>query len=87
LKKGGRYITVGGILHRLLGVFLASKLSNKNLHILALKANKDLKKINHWYEQGKIKAVIDGPYPFEDLPRLVRYFGEGRHQGKVVISV
>jgi NADPH:quinone reductase-like Zn-dependent oxidoreductase len=43
--------------------------------------------ISELYEAGKIKSVIDGPYAFDKVPWAIRYFGEGKHHGKVVISV
>ncbi|WP_375583986.1 hypothetical protein [Cyclobacterium xiamenense] len=35
--------------------------------------------------QKRIKMQVDGPYPFENIPRLIAYFGVGKHQGKVVV--
>jgi len=31
--------------------------------------------------------VIDGPYGLGEVPEAFRYFGEGHHKGKVVITV
>lgn len=87
LAPKGKYVTVGGSLIRLFQLFAAKLMGKKNLHIVSLKANKDLAMINKLYVEGKIKPVIDGPYPLEDVPGLIRYFGQGRHLGKVVISV
>lgn len=91
LKPKGKYVTVGGQTDKILALFflkpLISFFTNKKVYIVALKPNKDLSFINELYESGKIKCVIDGPYPFEKLPWAVQYFGEGNHTGKVVISV
>ena len=31
--------------------------------------------------------VIDGPYAFEKIPWAIQRFGDGLHNGKIVISV
>ena len=51
-----------------------------------LKTNKDLAYINKLYQENEIKCVIDGPYPFDKLPWAVQRFGDGLHNGKIVIS-
>lgn len=61
--------------------------SNIYVHIESLNNNKDLNQINEFFRQKKIKTIIDGPHPFENLPNLIQYFGEGKHKGKVVITV
>ncbi|HCO82797.1 MAG TPA: oxidoreductase, partial [Arenibacter sp.] len=30
---------------------------------------------------------IDGPYPLEDAVRLIQYFGDGKHKGKIVMNI
>jgi NADPH:quinone reductase-like Zn-dependent oxidoreductase len=91
LKPNGTYVTVGGLLFRLLQIFILTFpipfFSKKQLKILSLKPNQGLTDIGALYLQNKIKCVIDGPYSLEEAPRLLRYFGEGRHQGKVVIKI
>jgi NADPH:quinone reductase-like Zn-dependent oxidoreductase len=37
------------------------------------------------FEAGKVVPVIDGPYKLSELPEAMRYFGEGRHKGKVLL--
>ncbi len=61
--------------------------SKKNIRILSLKPNKDLDYIKELFAAGKLKSVIDGPYKLSEVPKAIRYFGEGKHQGKVVITV
>lgn len=91
LKPEGRYITVGGTWTRLLQMFLVkglfNKFSNKTLDILPLQPNQGLHYMNELYEQDKIQCIIDGPYDFSEIPQALQYFGEGKHSGKVVISV
>jgi NADPH:quinone reductase-like Zn-dependent oxidoreductase len=91
LRPNGTYVTVGGSMVRLLqALFLGpwiSKFSKKNIRIVALSPNKDLDYINELFEAGKFKPVIDGPYKFREVPEAIRRFGEGKHKGKVVITV
>ena len=91
LKPDGKYISIGGKSGKLLLLLfmkpLISLFSNKSVHIVALKSNKDLEYINKLYEENKIKCVIDGPYAFDKIPWAVQHFGDGLHNGKVVISV
>ncbi|MBX2873878.1 MAG: NAD(P)-dependent alcohol dehydrogenase [Saprospiraceae bacterium] len=91
LAEGGRYVTVGGKISRLLQLvalkgFLGKK-QNKRLKILALDQNKGLEQMHQLYEAKQLKLILDGPYPLEKTPWAIRYFGEGLHQGKVVIRV
>lgn len=91
LKPRGRYVSVGGKLVRIMDLFLWGKIigvfSSKKLKILALKPNKGLNYIADLYKQKKLKCIIDGPYPLGKAPGLIQYFGDGKHKGKIVISI
>ena len=91
LSRNGIYVTVGGSLVRLLqALFLRpwiSMISKKRICIVSLKTNKDLDYMNELFETGKVKPVIDGYYQIDDVPKALRFFGEGTHKGKVVITV
>lgn len=91
LKKGGRYVTVGGQSGKLIQTLLLKGLirlfTGKKVMILGLRANEHLDQINELHDQGIIKPVIDGPHPFEEVPQRIQYFGDAKHQGKVVISI
>lgn len=80
-------MTVGGDPGRLIALLFARWSGRSNMHILALKSNKNLDDLAPLLSSGALKPVIDGPYALKDAPRLVRYFGEGRHTGKVVMQV
>jgi NADPH:quinone reductase-like Zn-dependent oxidoreductase len=43
--------------------------------------------ITELYEAGKVVPVIDRRYPLSEVPEALRYLGEGRVKGKVVITV
>lgn len=91
LNPGGRYITVGGSIPRLLQTFLCARFislfTNKKTKIVALKTNKDLDYMSTLFEQGQVTPVIDGPYRLEDVPEAFRIFGRGEHKGKMVVTV
>jgi NADPH:quinone reductase-like Zn-dependent oxidoreductase len=91
LSSKGKYVTVGGYLNRLFPMLLLkpwiSIFSKKRTHIVALKPNKDLDYISELFEADKIRPIIDGPFSLSEVPEAIKYFGEGRHSGKVVIKL
>jgi NADPH:quinone reductase-like Zn-dependent oxidoreductase len=91
LSRNGIYVTVGGSMIRLLqALFLApliSMINKKKICFVALKSNKDLDYMNELFEKGKVKAVIDRTYRLDEVPEALRFFSEGDHKGKVVITV
>ena len=74
LNPGGRYVTVGGDVSRLLQVAcvgpLVRLLTSKTARIVALKPNKDLQYLNELFEKKGLEVVIDGLYPLRDVPLL-----------------
>jgi NADPH:quinone reductase-like Zn-dependent oxidoreductase len=92
LKPNGTYFVVGGSIATLFQVLLLGPLirrsEGKNLHVLAVQRNqKDLVEMAELCEAGKIIPVIDRLYPLHEVPEALRYVGEGRAKGKVVIVV
>jgi NADPH:quinone reductase-like Zn-dependent oxidoreductase len=91
LSPNGSYVTVGGSMARIFQALLLgpliSMISKKNIRVVALKPNKDLAYMNELFEAGKVKPVIDGPYKLSEVPKAIRYFGEGNHKGKIVITL
>ena len=39
------------------------------------------------YQAGKVVPVIDKQYSLSEVPEALRYLGEGRVKGKVVITL
>jgi NADPH:quinone reductase-like Zn-dependent oxidoreductase len=91
LKKGGKYVTVGGTPGTLLRTFFfgrwVGRMTGTSIRILGVKPNHDLAEIEALIEKGQLKTTIDGPYPFEDIPKQITRFGAGEHHGKIVIKV
>jgi hypothetical protein len=82
---------VGGEVPRLLEVAclgsVQGRRANKSARVVALKPNKNLTKIHEHIATHGLEIVVDGPHAFDELPRAMQYFGEGKHLGKVVITV
>jgi NADPH:quinone reductase-like Zn-dependent oxidoreductase len=91
LSPNGTYVTVGGSMARLFQALLLSPwismTQNKNIRLLALKPNRGLAYMKELFEAGKVVPVIDGPYELSEVPKAFRHSGEGRHKGKVVITL
>jgi NADPH:quinone reductase-like Zn-dependent oxidoreductase len=90
LSPKGIHVMVGGSLPRIFLIALAAQLitRSKKLVILAHKPNsKDLIFMNDLFEAGKVVPIIDRCYPLSEVAEALRYFGEGHHQGKLVITL
>jgi NADPH:quinone reductase-like Zn-dependent oxidoreductase len=90
LGPRGILVMIGGSIPRIFQIVLTAPLiiRSKKLVILAHKPNpEDLIFINDLFEAGKVKPVIDRCYPLREVPEALRYFGEGHHQGKIVITL
>ena len=66
---------------------LIARVSGKHVRIVALKPNIDLDYVNGLFGAGKLKFVIDGPYPLSEVPQAIQHFGDAEHVDKVVITV
>jgi NADPH:quinone reductase-like Zn-dependent oxidoreductase len=92
LKPNGSYFAVGGSVTTFLQILLASpwirRAMSKNLHVLVVHRNrKDLVSMTELCEAGKIVPVIDRRYSLSEVPEALRYLGEGRAKGKLVITL
>jgi NADPH:quinone reductase-like Zn-dependent oxidoreductase len=92
LKPNGTYFCVGGSAATLFQILLLGpwirRATSKNIRVLIVPQNrKALIAITELCEAGKIVPVIDRRYPLSEVPEALRYVGEGRAKGKVVIMV
>ena len=91
LTPSGRYLMIGGTVSAILKlVFIGSLISDKKgkqLGMLAHKPNKGLDKILELIESGKVKPVIDKVYPLSETADALKYIGEGRVKGKLIVKI
>lgn len=92
LKSEGVYVMVGGATRRIFQLLVQSPwislTSRKKMGILIHKPNNmDLEILKSFFENGKLKAVIDRHFPLNGVPDAFRYFGEGNFRGKIVIQM
>jgi NADPH:quinone reductase-like Zn-dependent oxidoreductase len=92
LRPNGTYFFVGGavavLFQSLLLGPLIKRTTGKNIRLLVVPQNRqDLVSIAELCEAGKVSPVIDRRYPLSEVPEALRYVGEGRHKGKVVITL
>jgi NADPH:quinone reductase-like Zn-dependent oxidoreductase len=90
LRPNGSYFFVGGSVATLFQILFLGpwirRTTGKKTRILAVHPNlKDMVYITELCEAGKVVPVIDRRYPLSEVPEALRYFGEGRARGKVII--
>ncbi|MBE7531122.1 MAG: NAD(P)-dependent alcohol dehydrogenase [Chloroflexi bacterium] len=92
LSPNGSCFFVGGSVAVLFQILLIGpwirKSADRNITFLAVPQNrKDLVAITELCETGKVVPVIDRRYSLSEVPEALRYVGEGRAKGKVVITL
>jgi NADPH:quinone reductase-like Zn-dependent oxidoreductase len=91
LAPGGHYVATGGEMAQifqpmLLGPLVSS--GGRKMTNLAMKPDReDLTYVKELIEAGKVTPVIDKSYPLSELSQALRYYGEGRSRGKVVVTM
>jgi len=91
LAPEGNYVATGGEMAQifqpmLLGPWLST--GGRKMGNLSMKSNRDdLIFVKELIEAGKVKSVIDRSFPLSETAEALRYYGEGRSLGKVVITV
>jgi len=92
LRPNGSYFFVGGFVATIFQILLLGpwirRTTGKKIRMLVVQPNlKDMVYITELYEAGKVVPVIDRRYPLSEVPEALRYLGEGRAKGKVVITL
>lgn len=92
LRANGVYAMVGGSMLRVLQLWLLNWLApltrdTRKLCLVAEGPNKGLADLKELVESCKIEPIIDRTYRLDEVPNALRYFGEGRHCGKIVITM
>lgn len=90
LAPKGRYLLVGGrmklVLGALIGGVLVSVFSGKKMGMLMVKVNQGLEILEEHFQSGSLVPAIDRTYSLGETPEALRRLGEGRAQGKLVIT-
>ena len=91
LSPTGTYVATGGSLTQIFQAHVLGPLislrSNQTLCAMEVIPNKDLGLMKDLIEAGKIKSVIDRCYPLHETAEAFRYYGKGRAQGKVIVTM
>src|SRR5438477_11730044 len=92
LKPNGSYFAVGGPVATFIQILLLGPLirrtTGKNVRVLVVRPNlEDMVYMTELSKTGKVVPVIDRRYPLREVPEALRYLGEERAKGKVVITV
>jgi NADPH:quinone reductase-like Zn-dependent oxidoreductase len=92
LAAHGRYFYVGGSVPTLLQVLLVGPLmggkTGKKVRVLVVQPNpQDMLAVANLCQAGTIVPIIDRRFPLSEVPDALRYLGEGRAKGKLVITV
>jgi NADPH:quinone reductase-like Zn-dependent oxidoreductase len=92
LRPNGSYFCVGGSITTFFQVLLLApwikRTTGKKLRVLMVRPNReDLVCITELCQAGKIAPTIDRRYALSEVPEALRYVGEERAKGKVVITV
>jgi len=89
LSPDGTYVMMGGpsvLPIMLLGAWL-SLTGKKRMGLLLLQPNMGMAMMNRLFESGKVMPIIDRSYPLEKTAEAMRYFGDHRARGKVLITL
>jgi NADPH:quinone reductase-like Zn-dependent oxidoreductase len=92
LSPTGIYVSAGGSMAQvfegmLLGPIVSMAGSKTLTYLYARQNQEDLVFMKDLLEAGKVKPVIDRRYPLSEAAEALRYYGEGKSRGKVVITV
>ncbi|KAI4176183.1 MAG: hypothetical protein LQ343_001227 [Gyalolechia ehrenbergii] len=96
LRSGAKMVVVGGdpslkavgsiLKRKLLPGFLGGVKGNVEGFWPEQKVE-DFQQIGEWMKDGKVKAVIDTKFPFEQAPQAFEKLKTGRARGKIVVDV
>jgi len=92
LRPEGTYAMVGGPMPRMLQLLFLSFCASltresRKFRLVAEGPNKGLADLKELIEAGKLVPIVDRTYQLSEVPEALRYFGEGRHKGKIVIAM
>ncbi len=87
LTENGVCSMIGGSGWLILRAYLFGSRGRKRIGLMMYETNKGLDRMIELFEFGKVKPVIDRCYPLNETAKAFRYYGSGKHKGKIVITV
>jgi len=91
LGANGTYAMVGGSMLVMIQVLFlglwGSITGGQKFRLVAEGPGKGLADLKDLIEAGKIVPVVDRQYKLSEAPEAFRYFAEGRHTGKIVLTM
>jgi NADPH:quinone reductase-like Zn-dependent oxidoreductase len=92
LRAEGTYAMIGGSTARVYQLWFLSLIAlltreDRKLCLVYEGPNKGLADLKELIEAGKLVPIVDRTYQLSEVPEALRYFGEGRHKGKIVIAM
>jgi len=80
--------SVAAFLQALLAGPFTARAEGKKIRLLAVRLGvQHLAPLIELCQTGKITTVIDRRYALSEVPRALRYLGEGNAKGKVIVTV
>jgi NADPH:quinone reductase-like Zn-dependent oxidoreductase len=92
LRSNGSYFLAGGSVATMLQILLLGpwirRTTGKKIRILTVRPNtEDVDFVKELIEVGRVMPIIDKTFPLSEVPEGISYVGDGRAQGKVVITM
>lgn len=92
LRPNGTYFFVGGSVATIFQILLLGpwirRTAGRRVRLLVVQPKPaDFVAMAELYADGKVVPVIDRRYPLSEAPEALRYLGEGRAKGKVIITI
>lgn len=92
LRPGGTYAMIGGAMSRVYQLWLVRPLEwitgeDRKLRLVAEGPNKGLTDLKGLMEVGKLVPILDRTFQLAEVPEALRYFGQGQHKGKIIITM
>ena len=87
LKPSGTYVVLLPSAGLLVGMVRALFSSKRCKMVAVGPVSTDLDQLAAWFDEGKLKAIVDTSYPLEEVPKALERQRAGDVRGKIAITV